>query len=335
MTHFRRLNFFVVALLLSVPLYAVEQVQISTARWAPYINDVQQPAGSAAEILRQIFSQDDIEINWLYQNFDLAYEQVKSKNKLAAFPYLKTVERNEEVYFSRPVFQVVSRIYYNRQKTPRPASADGWPVLIQRGRVGAVAGYRYGDGIDELLAQAEIFPSDYEALTALLNNRIDFLPMTESVMNTLLNSKYQSQSLLVQPVEEIISNENLYLIAARTEQGEALISRLNKLISQAEGIQSLHPQPVSLLPSTDIAHLVTAEGYPAVIGQTNTRNNAQFYTLPAGTQVLVLKWSDNILKAANGNHLYRTMMDLSLVVVLNGPHVGKELYVKNMHIELL
>lgn len=335
MTHLKCLYFFAVALLLSAPLYAVEKVQISTARWAPYINDAQQPLGSAADILRQIFSQDDIQINWIYQNFDLAYQQVKSKNKLAAFPYLKTVERNEEVYFSRPVFQVISRIYYNRQKTLRPASADAWPALIQSGRVGAVAGYRYGDGIDELLVQAEIFPSDYEALTALLNNSIDFLPMTESVMNTLLNSEYQSQSLLVQPVEGISSNESLYLIAARTAQGEALISKLNELINQAEGIQSLHPQPVSLLPSTDIAHLVTAEGYPAIIGQTDNSDNAQFYTLPAGTQVLVLKWSDNILKAADGNHLYRTMMDLSQVVVLNGPHVGKELYVKNMHIELL
>jgi polar amino acid transport system substrate-binding protein len=28
-------------------------------------------------------------------------------------------------------------------------------------------------------------------------------------------------------------------------------------------------------------------------------------------------------------------MDLSKVVLLNGPHVGKELFVRNMHIELI
>ena len=43
--------------------------------------------------------------------------------------------------------------------------------------------------IDAYLANAKVYPTEKHALESLFNNEIDFLPMTESVMNNMLNQK--------------------------------------------------------------------------------------------------------------------------------------------------
>ena len=91
---------------------------------------------------------------------------------------------------------------------------------------------------------------------------------------------------------------------------------------------------MNALKPKDIARLITAEGYPAIVGQTSIAEKIDYYTLPQGTRVLVLNWSDKILSPSSTDRIYKSMTDLSYVVILNGPHVGKELYVKNMHLEI-
>lgn len=325
--------FIVISAILSSVIVSISCVAkpltIVTNQWLPYVNPADQNLGTAAELLHQVYSQEDTKINWQHLNYDLAFELVVKGKQQAAFPYFKTEERAKQVLFSQPIFSATNHIYYNRQKQQQLDLSN-----LAKFKFGRVAGYSYGQQIDDYLTNAESFASDQSALESLLNNEIDFLPMTQSVMNTLLNGQYKDQALLVKKIDAIAANESLHLIAPKTDVGKQLISQLNSLINQAKAITSLQLKPVERTKRKDIAKLVASEGYPAIVGQTSLVDPTQFYTLPQGTSVLVLNWSEKIRQPSNTDRIYKSMIDLSQVVVLNGPHVGKELFVKNMHLEI-
>ncbi|NTS78018.1 transporter substrate-binding domain-containing protein [Catenovulum sp. SM1970] len=308
---------------------SAKTMSVATNQWQPYINSQSAPLGSAAELLTQIVSQDDHEISWRYQNYDLAFNQVALGKQTLAFPYFKTEQRAASVLYSDAIFTVTNHIYYNRQQ----ASKLNFNALDKH-TFGRVAGYSYGEKIDGFTKSAVIFANENDALAALLQNEIDFLPMTKSVMNTMLNQQYKDQALLIKHVEQIAEQDSMHLIAAKTDEGKQAIAQVNRLIAQVADIASLKLKQVERERPKDIAKLITAEGYPAIVGQTSLSANTQYFTLPQGTRVLVLNWSDKILKASESDRLYKSMIDLSQVVILNGPHVGKELYIRNMHLEI-
>lgn len=318
-----------VAILLMPVLVWGKSISVATNQWQPYINTQNQPFGSAADILNQVLSQDKLNIKWQYQNYDLALELVAKGKQQAAFPYFKTPEREEKVLFSKPIFSVTSHIYYNRQGATHLDF-----TTLSAYKFGRVAGYSYGQEIDTYLSDAKVFSNEKEALESLFKNEIDFLPMTESVMNNMLNSTYTDQALLIKKIDELSSNDTLHLIAPNNSAGASLIDKINILLKQVEGIESLKSKPLKRFQPKDIAKLVTAEGYPAIVGQVSLDKATDYYTLPQGTRVLILSWSDKILNPSSTDRIYKSMIDLSHVVVLNGPHVGKELYIKNMHLEV-
>lgn len=304
-------------------------ISIVTNQWTPYINAQHQPIGTAAELLSQIVSQENQTIEWRYQNYDLAFELIASGKQEAGFPYFKTEERSKRVLFSDAIFSVKNRIYFNRQRENsfELDNLDGY-------RFGVVSGYSYGQMIDNLITERVTFVNEKQALESLLKNEIDFLPMTESVMNTLLNNDYQDQALLIKYVEGIKETDSMHLITPKDKNGEALIHLINRLLKQVSTISSLKLKSVDRYIPKDIAVLTTAEGYPVIIGQTSKTDSALFYTLPKGTKVLVLEWSNEILTPSSTDRIYKNMMASSHVLVLNGPHVGKELFIKNMHLEI-
>lgn len=322
------ISFFVISLL-SLNISWGQSFSIATNQWAPYINEKNQPLGTAADLLRQILVQEKHYIDWQYQNYDLAFELVSKGKQQSAFPYFKTDEREKQVLYSLPVFSVVSHVYYNRQRENQLDLSQ-----LTRHKFGRVAGYSYGQVMDKYLGKAIIFKTEKDALESLLNNDIDFLPMAESVMNTMLNNSYHDQALLIKKLSALSEKDSLHLIAPMTKEGQALIKVVNQLLVQAKNIESLQPDPVERYKPKDIARLITAEGYPAIVGQASLSNSTEYFTLPQGTRVLVLQWSDKILEPSASDRLYKSMIDLSHVVVLNGPHVGKELYIKNMHLEI-
>ena len=311
---------------LVLPTFA-QNLSVTTAPWQPYINENQ--GGMAVNLFEQIMSQNDTKIDWQRQNYDLGFAQVVNGQKHASFPYFKTSERAQQVLYSLPVFQVTSHLYFNRQYQQN--------ILIDQladYSIGRVAGYSYGEQMDAWVSQATIFINERQALQALLDNEIDYLPMTESVMNHMLNTQFSAQKLLILPVEDIADHASLHLIAAKTPQGETIIEQVNTLIEQAASFKSLQLEPERLTKTPDLAVLNTSEGYPAIIAQTDLSESPSYYSLANGTKALVVEWSLKMTTASNTDHIYQNMMEMSKVVILNGPLVGKEVYVKNMHIEL-
>jgi len=309
-------------------------IKIITNTWAPYINEANAPEGSAASIVNLLATELATEIEWQYIPYDLSFQLVKRDRAQLAFPFFKTPQRAEEVNFSEPVFSATSHLYFNLQHmTLEQSSGD-----LRDKKIGRVSGYSYGQSIDALLKGATVFGSEHAALQALFNHDIDLLPMTEGVMAHTLRSQFPERVQLIRKRPGISDQSSLHLIAPKTEAGQQTISAFNQALAElrALNIDSLNVEPVQLPKPLDLAQLITAEGYPAILGQSrNSNGNGDYYTLPQGTRVIVIEWSDRIINPSATDRIYKNMMDLSRVVVLNGPHVGRELFVRNMHIELL
>jgi polar amino acid transport system substrate-binding protein len=338
----RRAISFIAILLVAQYTYARDTVEVLTYNWEPYINSENQPVGTAAEMLNVVAAYADMDVKWKYLPYADAQSLLELKQFTLSFPYYYSVERAEKFHYSKPLYHAVINIFYNRRFNADINSAEE----VATKSMGKVIGYSYGEKFDDLVKDAKTYESEIGALRALLNHEIDLLPMTEGVMTQLMNSYFPAQVKLIAPVQldQYQSNFNMYVIAAKTDLGLQMIDRINTAIELKTKQQGdfIQPAPENVEP-IDTVVLNMSEGYPAIIGRTIDNEqrscalestNSQYFTLPLGTQAIVISWSGTIQHPSNTDRLYKNMMEESYVLILNGPHIGKEFCVKNMHINL-
>lgn len=322
-------------ILLTNTVFAKNTETILTDSWPPYILAEGETKGSAAKWLNILLDHQAININWQYLPYDMSFYYVSKAERKAAFPFFKTAERAEKVEYSEPVFFVTSKVYYNRQYLTAENAAT---TFKEKKKIGKVAGYSYGETLDKSLEHAEVFASEKQALAALFNHDISILPMTEGVMNYHLTHNFPLRKELIKPLLGITDTSSLHVIASNDTAGKKMISEIDDVIEALAnaGINDLQNSKTDVPAPIDVAQLITTEGYPLITGQTAINgDNIHYYALPQGSKVVVIQWSSKMIQPSHSDRIYKNMMDLSKVVLLNGPHVGKELFVRNMHIELL
>lgn len=311
-------------------------VTIYTDVWLPYINEPDSPRSQDAILIESLAHQAGYQVRWRYLPYSYAYEFVKSAKAELSFPYFRTAKRSSEVAFSAPIFRVNSQLYFNRQRFSGNDFSDDLAAF----KIGKVAGYSYGEALDKLLSGADEFNSEKAAIQSLLDGDIDLLPMAEEVARATMDRHFPNRIQLIRPIETKQRYEpaSLHLIAPKTDAGRKLLADFNAAMDELtqHGVFKVTTRQVNQPKQPDFGELVAAEGYPAIVGQTQPGiEGSAFYTIPDGTQILVLEWSATILAPSLNDRIYKTMVDLSKVLILNGPHVGKELYVKNMHIKMI
>lgn len=324
-------------LLLIVPasVFASNPREILTDYWPPYINQQNAPPGKAAMIIKITLKEMGLKPHWEYFPYDFSFTRIASDEDLLAFPFFKTEKRQQEVLFSIPLLKVNNYFYFNRQF--RKFSTK--PKTLQGLKIGRVAGYSYGEHFDAILKNSRSYATEVRALQALFNNQIDLLPMTQAVAKSLLKIHFPDRRKLILPLPGYKDKSALHLIASKTIEGEKFLTSFNATFSRLkkEGIfNALLAPPQGHEVTYDFATLVPCEGFPVITGQDSvTSSSPHYYALPVGTKVIVLQWSDTFKNPSRTDRLSRAITDLSLTLILNGPHAGKELYVKNMHIKIL
>lgn len=331
-------------------------ITICTAYWPPYVNAEGEPPGQLSRIVEVVLDDMGYEADWAYFDFAYCKYRIDQKDRtLLSFPWFWTEEREADTYLSDPLYEATTRIYYNR----RFNTFDGPVKDYSAYTFGRVASYSYGDAINALVRDAIVFPTEREAIDALLKRQIDLLPMTEGVAQATLQQDFPDRLQLVLPLQGPPGNATLRVMAPRTQIGKSLIEAFNDSLKKLadEGVVQLAPavdagtdaEPASDAAACavgetgsaaasgtgDIARIVASEGFPVVLGRQEVDGHSAYLALPQGTKVIVLCWSPRMATASNSDRLYKTMVDESRVVVLDGPHVGEEVLVKNMHLAIL
>ena len=140
--------------------------------------------------------------------------------------------------------------------------------------------------------------------------------------------------------ENYSSRDTVHLITVNDEEGKKFIDQFN---SSLEKMAGSHKQDEILETSLETnkgsgyVRLVAGEGHPVVIGQTfrdSDQPGNRYVMIPQGSRALVLDWSDVVFEEFESPKLYVTMVEFSLVRIVDGPHAGREFYIKNLHISI-
>lgn len=311
-----------------MPALSSQEIVVYVDTFPPYINDERSQLGTSAKTLNVLAEYVDANIVFRYVPYADASKLMTLEKKAVGFPYFFTEARAKNFYFSKPIVNISIQLFFNRQYADLSTVTDLGDL-----KVGTVSGYSYGQNLDELIGAHTQFDSDMAALTALMNNDVDVLPMAKGVMEALLNTHFKDQRQLIRPIQSLSGSEQFHVMAPKTDYGQAVIAKINKAIALKYGDATPQDNRTDKAPEADVAELIPAEGFPAILGHVVGNKNKN-YTLPIGTKVVVLDWSEAIRSPNTASSINRNMMLTSKIVVLNGPHVGKELMVRNMHIQL-
>lgn len=316
-----------------------EAVKIYTDTYRPYVTPAGEVDGSAMRLVRMVVRNMGLAPDFEHIDYGFGYYTTQKSTGDLSFPWLKTEEREQEVLYSKPLYTSDIEYFYNIRFQP-----EGLTKSDLTGKVfGRVINYSYGPDIDSLLdasekdGKAKTFATDIEAIRGLLNGDVDVLPQLSAVLMATLDSSFSNQSRLVRSIPDIKTPFPNYLIAPKTVKGRALIKAFNESYDELLEAGVIDPENLSVASSNsipnDIAQIVASEGFPVIIG-VSSKDTKESFAIPPGTKVLVLDWSDRIQAPSDADQLYKTMVDETLVLILNGPHIGKELRIKNMHITI-
>ncbi|WP_152556814.1 substrate-binding periplasmic protein [Porticoccus hydrocarbonoclasticus] len=317
-------------------------VEVYTDAWPPYVNrEPDKEPGAITRIVELALRNMRLDPQWQRVDFSLAYEMVNNNEIRLSFPYFETARRKQlypDVRFSAPLMTVDNVLYYSREHWDFSSPPDSIGDL----RLGRVAEYAYGEKFEAWLVGATEYQSEVLALRALFNGDIDLLPMARRVGQALVLEYFpwQYRSFRHIPGDDYLSQDTVHLVTHDDPQGEAFIKAFDEALEKLAGVKKQDEVWETSLDagrSTGYVRLVVGEGHPVIIGQTQRQGehpDNHYVMIPPGSRGLVLDWSDAVFKEFNSPKLYAAMVALSKIRIVDGPHVGRELYVKNLHIEI-
>lgn len=318
---------------------ADEGVPIYVDTYRPYIAPKGAPRGSLMRLVDMVLAEAGAGYHYRYEDYAFGFRRVQTQQLAASFPWRKTPEWSAQFTYSQPLIIIETHYYYNQRFHRVPIQ----PAQLAGMTLGRLEGYGYEGAVLAPLEAAKaqgrlvLLKTESEAINALLSGRVDAVPLQKVVAQATLQSQFTNLAQLIQPVAGVGTAIPFHMIAPKTPAGERFIEAFNASFDALTraGVLSIDyaNRGVSEPPAYDFVTLVVADGFPTILGQ-DPSDTAQTFALPEGTRALVLEWSPRLRAAVPSGNLYQTMVDQTSLLILNGPHVGRELRVKNMHISM-
>lgn len=317
------------------PMTAAEpfdrHVSIYTEQWAPFI-ELNQAQQDVRKIVDLALVEVGIEARWEQLNYYHSFKFTEQNKISAAFPFFKTANRASLVLFSEPVYQIENSVFYDRFRYPQG-------VDLATGVAAVVGGYSYGETIDNLIRERRVFASDQQALQALFDGEVDYAPMSSQVAQVLTLKQFPNQYYRLATLPQYSSFSSVHVIAPKTQAGQDFISKFNRGLKVAKDLVTEVDTAIDANifgRAAGIVSLAEADGYPIITAElaTDKAANAEIIYLVPGTRAVVLNWSPTMLGSTTNEQIFAAMTEQSTVRLLDGPHQGKVVKVKNLHIRI-
>lgn len=325
-----------------------QKVDIYTDSWPPYVLAEPGREGPAEATVRLVLNEAGYEPLFVKAHFFIITKLLREGTIPGAFPYYRTPQRERDFLFSRPLGNTRNRVYFDAWKWDGPPpSAE---VLAQQ-KIGSVFGYSYGASIDALLQahpddRKTTYSSELRALQGLVQGEVDFLPMAVAVKDQLTHEYFPDYVHRVREVPGVgdtafDAGATYHFVAPRTPEGRALISAFNAALDRLEAnritLQSRQKLPVPNPHHSGFVTIDATDNVPFVIGRDTKVVNSEtrHYAIPVGSKGVILQWSSSIREGSRApKNLFNTMNDYSQLRMVSGPHVDKELWVPNIHLQI-
>ena len=216
---------FCIAVLLSSAITADNRLVLSTGGWPPFITDEQRHDGFIGHLIRDVFAESGIEVEYQYVPWRRAYVEASVGDFAGTAVWMDAPDRHDDFIYSDPVLDETFVFFYRRDRLFDWNTFDDLQGLT----LGGVIGYSYGPGLDAAIAdgtvQIEWVRDDEANFRKLLAGRIDAYPQEVKVgqyyMRQLLSeSELELVTFHEQPL--LVNQSFLLLSRARPESPQRI-----------------------------------------------------------------------------------------------------------------
>lgn len=172
---------FCFAIMLSSAVSAESRLVLSTGGWPPFITDEQRHDGFIGHLIRDVFAESGIEVEYQYIPWRRAYVEASIGDFAGTAVWMEAADRHVDFIYSDPVLDETFVFFHRRDQF------FDWDTFedLEGLTLGAVIGYSYGPGLDAAMengiVQVEWVRDDEANFRKLLAGRIDAYPQEVKV----------------------------------------------------------------------------------------------------------------------------------------------------------
>lgn len=208
----------VLALTLLPARSSVAQVLIVGGEYPPHVIQGRGTVeGIIPEIIRASFKASNIDVKISLLPWKRCEDHIKKGKAFAALPYLRTPKRAESYDFSAPILSFYPKFFYRKEAFP---NGFKWKTLsdFKSYLIGGVSGYWYEEYFQEIGLAVEYGANDRVNINKLINDRVNFTLIDETVGWHLINElfPFQDQMDAFAVSEKPESVDALRLMISRT-----------------------------------------------------------------------------------------------------------------------
>jgi polar amino acid transport system substrate-binding protein len=219
---------------MSGTLWAQSTLVLSTGGWPPFITDEQRHDGFIGHLIRDIFAELGIRVEYQYIPWRRAYVEASVGRFDGTAVWMDAEERHADFLYSDPVLDETFVFFHRRDRNFDWETFDDLEGLT----LGGVIGYSYGPGLDAAIesgiVQVEWVRDDEANLRKLLAGRIDAYPQEVSVgryyQRKHLTEAEQTQ--LTHHEQPLLVNQSFLLMPRALPESEARIAQFNAQLRQ-------------------------------------------------------------------------------------------------------
>ncbi|HOJ99864.1 MAG TPA: transporter substrate-binding domain-containing protein [Termitinemataceae bacterium] len=207
-------------------------IPLAIGEWAPYTGKNLPEYGTAARIVSAAFRAVDLVPVYTFLPWNRCEYLVKKGEYFASFPYLLIPEREEDFWFSAPLFiSSVKILRYTPNLRTNPFVYDGDPASLKAFRVGTTEG-----------TNAVIFPLKAAgvvvepsrtldlAIKKLAAGRLDLVIEEEATIRDAVRRLFPGKEALFEFLPEpfLAQREYRLMVSKRYPRAQAILERFNE-----------------------------------------------------------------------------------------------------------
>ncbi len=220
-----RCIFVIILCFCATPLFA-NNVVITSGEFPPYASQHLSDKGIASQIVLGAFklstTRTNIELQFL--PWKRAVASLRNNEAVASYPYFMNARRQQEFYFSEPLYASTGLVYGNEltkaDMMPRAESLVCLPLGFAMGSMADII-----EKYNLVLVRPNYLVQCFQLL---YKHRVEYVFADKDVAEFIVKHKLQPSPVKMYPLPFFNTHSNLHLMVKRTEQGRLILNSFNQ-----------------------------------------------------------------------------------------------------------